>query len=129
MALRMYSIFSTLLNSALRAELKIVSNMELSKNQQRILNVVIEAALESDMRSLHGAAVVRNGTVYATGHCSARSCMDGRAVNSVHAEIAALRAFLRCRGVRYGDVGSRKLSHRTCRLVGGSCATYEYNDA
>ena len=61
-----------------------------TKKQLRMIDMLTEQALKSDMRSLHGAAIVKNGKVISHGYNSTRICVNGSFVTSTHAEISVL---------------------------------------
>jgi tRNA(Arg) A34 adenosine deaminase TadA len=71
------------------------ADRELSRAQQRILSELIEIAQKSDMQSLHGACIVKNGKICSKGMNSRREYVNGSIVSSMHAEISVLYQFLR----------------------------------
>lgn len=67
----------------------------LSQTQERILNLAMGVAEDSDMQSRHGCIITRNSKVISTGTNSLRSYINGRQVLSCHAEIDALYRYVR----------------------------------
>jgi hypothetical protein len=61
-----------------------------SKKQLAIIDELSQIALKSDMRSLHGAMLIKNGKVLSKGFNSNRNCINGGFTNTTHAEISVL---------------------------------------
>lgn len=68
---------------------------KLSRNQQRILALAMEVAIDSEMQSRHGCIITKNSKVLSTGTNSLRSYVNGRQILSCHAEIDALYRYVR----------------------------------
>jgi deoxycytidylate deaminase len=69
--------------------------MEISVPQQKLINIAVQQALVSSMKSHHGAVLALRGKVISTGTNHSRGYINGQTVVSCHAEIDALYSFVR----------------------------------
>ena len=63
-----------------------------TRKTDRMFERAAAAALDSNLRSKHGAVLVRGGKILAVGCNSDRSVAHGRMVPTMHAEVAAVVA-------------------------------------
>lgn len=60
------------------------------RREDRILKILIKNATRSIMFNRHCAGLVKGGKIYALGINSTRTCINGKAVTSTHAEVDAI---------------------------------------
>lgn len=91
--------------------------MELSNNQQKLVQQAAEIATYSDMNSKHGTVIVNKHRVVAKACNTTRRCIRRQFLLSCHAEISGLYRIKNIKGSKVRYVGSTNRSFREFNRV------------
>lgn len=66
-----------------------------SNNQQKLINLAIQVAMEGDMKNKHGCVLACKGKVITKCSNHMRGTINNQMIVSCHAEIGALHKYMR----------------------------------